>query len=304
MRAQASGRRALDFDTLVVENARKASAFRTYLREVAERRGLVRVLAGRQLKSQYEINIVGFGWWLLEPLTLAAVYYILVTVLTKRNDPKYLLVVLASLLPFKWFQQSVIQSMNTMRAHASLVTDVYFPRALLPITETVVGMAHFGVGLLVMPVFMLILGVAPTPYLAFLPLVIFVEMLLALGFSYPAAVWGLNYRNLPNLMGNILRLWFYLSPALYETSRFTRPWQRLVMRLNPLTGLFEGYRGAFGLAGFTPVTDPSDPAKVITHYHPEAPGLDLAWTAIVAVIVLAFGSWYFTRRETQFGKML
>jgi ABC-type polysaccharide/polyol phosphate export permease len=70
------------------------------------------------------------------------------------------------------------------------------------------------------------------------------------------------------------------------------------MRLNPLTGLFEGYRGALGLAGFTP------DARGFTHYHSEAPGMDLVWTLIVAVIMLAIGSWYFTRREAQFGKVL
>jgi ABC-type polysaccharide/polyol phosphate export permease len=289
--------RALDFDTLLVENAKKLVSFREYIKEMWHRRTLVRVLAGRQLKSSYELNLVGFVWWMLEPLSLAAVYYVLVTVLTHRNDKGYILVVLVSLLPFKWFSSSVIQSMTTVRANASLVTDVYFPRALLPVTETTIGLAHFGVGLLVLPFFMLILNRWPGPQIIFLPLVVAVQLIFTLGLSYPAAVWGLNYRNLPGLFGNLLRLWFYLSPALYEISRF-KGWQRTIMRLNPLTGLFEGYRGALGLAGFTP------DARGFTHYHSEAPGMDLVWTLIVAVIMLAIGSWYFTRREAQFGKVL
>jgi ABC-type polysaccharide/polyol phosphate export permease len=202
-------------------------------------------------------------------------------------------------LPFKWLSSSVIQSMTTVRGNASLVTDVYFPRALLPVTETAIGLAHFGVGLLCIPVFMLVLGVAPVPQLIFLPLIVAVQLVFTLGLAYPAAVWGLNYRNLPGLFGNVLRLWFYLSPALYEVSRFTQPWQRTIMRLNPLTGLFESYRGAFGLAGFT-----QDPVTKLTHYHAEAPGFDLVWTAIVGVVMLVLGSWYFTRREAQFGKIL
>src|SRR6266566_3753187 len=112
--------RALDFDTLLVENARKIVGFREYIKEMWHRRGLVRVLAGRQLKSQYELNVVGFAWWLGEPLSLAAVYYVLVGVLTHNHDRVFILVVLISLLSFKWFQQSVIQSMNTVRANATL----------------------------------------------------------------------------------------------------------------------------------------------------------------------------------------
>jgi len=283
--------RALDFDTLLVENAKKLVSFREYVKEMWQRRALVRVLAGRQLKSTYELNLVGFVWWLLEPLSLAAVYYVLVTVLTHRTDKVYILVVLVSLLPFKWLSSSVIQSMTTVRGNASLVTDVYFPRALLPVTETMIGLAHFAVGLLVIPVFMLVLGVAPVPQLIFLPVIIAVQLVFTLGLAYPAAVWGLNYRNLPGLFGNLLRLWFYLSPALYEVSRF-QGWQRTVMRLNPLTGLFEAYRGAFGLAGFT-----VNPVTKLTNYHAEAPGLDFVWTASVGDAMLALGSWYFMRRE-------
>ena len=291
--------RALDFDTLLYENARKLVTFRNYLREMWERRSLVQVLAGRKLKSEYEMNIVGFAWWLLEPLSLAAVYYVLVTVLTSSTDSKYMLVVLVSLLPFKWLQSSVIQSMTTVRSNANLVTDVYFPRALLPVTETSIGLAHFGVALLVLPIFMFALKVAPGPQLIFLPVIVVVQLVFTLGMAYPMAVWGLNYRNLPGLMANMMRLWFYLSPGLFELSRFTKGWQRGLMRLNPLTGLFESYRGVFGLSGFT-----RDPVTKATHYHFAAPGFDLVYTAVVGALMLGLGAWYFTRREAQFGKIL
>ena len=295
--------RALDFDTLLVENARKIVGFREYIKEMWHRRGLVRVLAGRQLKSQYELNVVGFAWWLAEPLSLAAVYYVLVAVLTKRQDHVYILVVFISLLSFKWFQQSVIQSMNTVRANASLVTDIYFPRALLPITETMIGLAHFGVGLATVPVFMLFLGVGPTPNLIWLPVIIAVQLIFNLGAAYPMAVWGLRYRNLPNLMGNIIRLWFYLSPALYELTRFTNGTVKFIMELNPLTGLFESYRRIFRLAGFTPSRlCPKCPS--VPHYYSGAPHPSLIWTLVLGCIMLAVGAWYFTRRETQFGKQI
>src|SRR5437588_11914001 len=91
--------RALDFDTLLVENARKIVGFREYIKGMWHRRGLVRVLAGRQLKSQYELNVVGFALWLGAPLSLAAVYYVLVGVLTDNHDAAYGLALLFSLTP-------------------------------------------------------------------------------------------------------------------------------------------------------------------------------------------------------------
>jgi lipopolysaccharide transport system permease protein len=292
IKAQPEGRRALDFDTLILEQAKRVASLRRYIVEMWQRRSLVQVLAGRKLKSEYEMNIIGFVWWLTEPLSLTAVYWVLVSVLQSGTKPSYVLFILASMLSFKWLMQGLIGAMTTVRSNATLVQDVYFPRALLPITEVTIGLAHFCVGLLVFPVFLLAFGIPFTAQLLWLPLVIAVQYVLMLGIAYPLAVWGLNYRNLPGLIGNMLRLWFYLSPSLWDLSRLKNPNARFIVHLNPLTGLFRSYRGALGV----PTADG------IPHPHP--PGLDLAWSALVGIVFLGLGIWYFTRREAQFGKML
>lgn len=270
-------------DSVVIKNDSKLASFGSYLSEMWDRKGLVRVLASRELKSSYDMNFVGFTWWLLEPLTLTMVYYVLFNVIFNNRRENYILVLLSALLPFKWFNQTVVQSMGTVRSNASLITDVYFPRALLPITETMVGLAHFSVALLVIPVMMVIQGVAPTPKLLLLPVVIFVQLIFGLGVAYPMSVLGLNYRNLPNLMGNLLRLWFYMSPAIWSAERVA-PEHRWLVSLNPLSGLFENYHAA--VLG--------DPMRLA----------DLAYTFLLGVGLLLAGSFYFTRREAQFGKML
>ena len=277
--------RVLDFDAFVVETAHAIVAFFHYIRELWQRRGLVRVLAARELKSSYEMNVVGFAWWLLEPLSMTAVYYVLVNILrhSTSKDPTQFLSILISLLSFKWFTQSIIGSMGVVRANSSLVTDVYFPRALLPVTELVTGLAHFGVGLLTVPLFMLFVHVGPSLALVWLPVVMAAQFLFMLGLAYPLSVWGLTYRNLPGLTANILRLWFYLSPGLY-TLASVPPRGRTLMQFNPLTGIFQGYRGA-----------------ILTH---NAPDWTLLYTAAVGVVGVVFGGWYFTRREANFGKLL
>ena len=287
VRAQQGTRfRILDFDNFVVEVGHAVVAFFHYIRELWQRRTLVRVLAARELKSTYEMNLVGFGWWLLEPLSMTAVYYVLLNILSTRTaaDPTQFVSILISLLSFKWLSQALVGSMGVVRGNSSLITDVYFPRALLPLTQLVTGMAHFGVGLLTVPIFMLVFGVGPSFALLWLPIVIAVQFLFMLGLAYPLSVWGLNYRNLPGLMGNILRLWFYLSPGLYTLSRVPEGTPRTLMQFNPLTGLFQGYRGA-----------------ILTH---QSPDWTLAWTALLGVVFVVFGGWYFTRREPHFGKML
>jgi ABC-type polysaccharide/polyol phosphate export permease len=214
-------------------------------------------------------------------------------VILKIAEPAYPLFILLALLPFKWLSQSLLGSMSTMRTNASLVTDVYFPRALLPFADTVTGMAHFIVGLAIVPAFMAVYSIGPSPYLLYLPVVIAAQFLLTLGLAYPMAVWGVYYRNLPGLVANLLRLWLYLSPALWALSRVHNPTHRTLVRLNPLTGIFEGYRGAFGLI--------SRGDGTLGH---QAPGWDLAFSAGLGIVALIVGGLYFIRRESQFGKLL
>lgn len=284
VRAPREGKKALDFDRLVSENVKQAVHLKHYIRELIERRSLIRVLVGRQLKGSYEMNLIGFTWWLVEPLSLTLVYVVLMDFILKRSQPNYPLFLLVALLPFKWFQSSLLGAMGTVRGNASLVNDVYFPRALLPITEIMTGMAHFGVGLIVIPPLMFAYGIAPDWHVVFFPVTVAVQFLFILGLAYPMSVWGLSYRNLPGLMANLLRLWFYLSPGIWAVGDLKEPWQRTVIQLNPLTGIFQGYRGS-----------------LLTH---SAPGWGLIWTAVVALLFVMFGGWYFTRREPQFGKML
>lgn len=264
-----------------------------YVREAWNRRSLVLVLTGRELKSTYEMNLVGFTWWLLEPLSLTLVYVVLFSYILKTDEPAYPLFVLIALLSFKWLSSALIGAMSTVRKNATLVTDLYFPRALLPFSEVVTELAHFMIGLVIVPFFMIPYKITPSLDLLYLPLVIVIQFVLTLGIAYPLSAWGVNYRNLPGLVGNLLRLWLYLSPALWSLeTRVSNPTHRFLVRLNPLTGVFQSYRGAIGLK-------PS--GTTVTH---AAPTWDLAYSALFGVVALALGGWYFIRRESQFGKMI
>jgi ABC-type polysaccharide/polyol phosphate export permease len=270
-----------------------------YLREAWERKSLVRVLASRELKSTYEMNLVGFAWWLLEPLSLTLVYVVLVSVILKAGQPAFPLYVLTALLSFKWLTGSLTGAMGVVRGNTNLIQDLYFPRALLPVTEVVVGLAHYLIGLLIVPIFMAIYGIAPSWHLIFLPVIVATQFLLCLGLAYPLSVWGLNYRNLPGLIGNLFRLWLYLSPALWSLDlRVHNPTHKLLVKLNPLTGLFESYHGVIGVK-------PSVAGGVATGgVENVLPGWPLAYSAAFGFVALLLGGWYFIRREAQFGKML
>jgi ABC-type polysaccharide/polyol phosphate export permease len=230
------------------------------------------------------MNVIGFAWWLAEPLTLTLVYVFIVQIAFKSAVPDYALFVISALLPFKWLSSALIGSIGTVRLNGQLVTDVYFPRALLPLVENVVGLAHFAVGLAVIPVFMFAYGRPPTIHMLWLPLVLGTQFLLILAFAYPMSVWGLHFRNVQNLSGNILRLWFYASPGIWSLSQLDNESIIRIVKLNPLTGLFLSYHAVF--------------------YDGKAPGWELAYTAGFSLLVLVWGFRYYIRREAQFGKLV
>ena len=262
------------------------TAVRTYLRELWVRRSLVRVLAARELKRQYEMNIVGFAWWLLEPLSLTLVYVVLVQFILRKGTPAYPVFILSGILPWKWLSASVIGSMSIVRGNSNLITDVYFPRALLPPVEIVTEFANFAVGLLIVPIFVSIYHVGWSWHLLWLPVIIAVQFLVVLALAYPLSVWGLYYRNLIGLTQNLLRLWFYLTPIIWSLDLVKKHIPKFlpIVKLNPATGLVTSYR-----------------AVILEHRSPD---VTLAYAAAFGVIVLALGSWYFVRREQQFGKLV
>ena len=282
-------------DAVTRISAGQMASPRRYIKEAWQRKSLVRVLASRELKSTYEMNAVGFAWWMLEPLTLTLVYVVLVSFILKAAEPAFPLYVVTALLPFKWMTSSLTGAMTVVRSNTNLIQDLYFPRALLPVAEVVTSMAHFAVGLLIIPIFMAVYGIGPSWHLLWLPVIVAAQFILCLGLCYPLAVWGVNYRNLPGLIGNLFRLWLYLSPALWALeTRVRNPDYRNLIRLNPLTGLFEAYHGAIGVLP-VPGTEMTKHAR---------PGWALAYAAGFGVVALLLGGWYFIRRETQFGKML
>jgi ABC-type polysaccharide/polyol phosphate export permease len=268
----------------VVENVPRLASYGGYIRETWQRRSLVRVLASRKLKANYEMTLVGFAWWIFEPLSLAMVYFVLFNIISNRG-PEFMVLLLSALLPYKWLRQTIIASMNTVSANANLVSDIYFPRALLPMTDLAVGASHFGIALLLMPPLMAVFGFPFTAKMFLLPVIIAIEAVLALGLAYPSAVWGLYFQNLSNFSGNFIRMWFYLSPSLWTLEEIdSGAWYYGLVRANPLTGLFEGYRSVFLGA----------PLHLV----------DLAITCAWAIVLFLIGSYYFTRRESQFGKLV
>jgi ABC-type polysaccharide/polyol phosphate export permease len=188
--------------------------------------------------------------WLLDPFALVGVYLLLVTIVltTKGRAPGLSLA--CAVVPFQLLMSTVINAMMAVTTRRTIVLNMGFRRALIPLasalTETIAFFASFSLFALMM----LIYRVAPTSALLWLPVVVLVNVLVAVGLAYPSSIFGLWFRDLRNFGMSFVRTLFFLAPGLVPLSEIHGRAHHL-LRYNPFTGLFEAYRAVF-LFGRTP----------------------------------------------------
>ena len=236
------------------------------------------------LKAGQHSTVLGYVWWVLDPLLLMAVYFVLVEVIFDRGVEHYPVFVLSAVLPWKWFNTSIQGSIGALVGRERLIKQVAFPKVVLPISQTLANLVSFGFGLLVLLALVLIYRIEITWTLVALPVVVLGQFLLTLGLAMLFSALSVFFRDIRNLLRYVLRLWFYLSPGLYALS-FVPDDLLDVYRLNPFARIFPAYRDAV-MFGSWPAAG------------------DLLWILGVGAVVLAAGYAVFQWSEYRFAKVL
>jgi ABC-type polysaccharide/polyol phosphate export permease len=188
--------------------------------------------------------------WLLDPFALVGVYLLLVTIVLNVQGRAPGLSLACAVVPFQLLMSTVINAMVAVTTRRTIILNMGFRRALIPIASVLTETVAFAASFTLVALMMVIYGVAPTISMVWLPLVIAVNILLALGLAYPASLFGLWFRDLRNFGISFVRTLFFLAPGLVPLSQIhggAPAW----LKLNPLTGLFEAYRNVL-LFGHAP----------------------------------------------------
>lgn len=250
------------------------------------RRHLLGVLVVSNLKRQNKNSALGYLWWLLDPILMTMVYYVLVAVLFKRggdNQP-FVLFIVCGLLPWKAFTSSVKQSISSIRSAKNIIKSISFPKSVLPLSLTLSNTVYFLVGILVASALASLYGPMygtwPNVYYLMLPVIILIQLLFTVGLCLFFSTMGLFYQDTGNIMNHVLRMWYFLSPGLYSIERVPvamRPW----FRLNPFCELMTMYRDV-----------------IMWGRMPRA--FDLSYALLVGVISFLIGYAVFRRSEGRF----
>jgi ABC-type polysaccharide/polyol phosphate export permease len=259
--------------------------------ELLQRRRLIRYLVQANLKRQGSDTLLGNIWWVIDPLLQMVVYLILVTVIFQRDTPDYPLFLFAAILPWKWFNTSIMSGIGSVVGMERLIKQINFPKLVLPVASVFAGIVNFFFGLIPLGVLIFAFyGDRASPWLLLIPVVAFVQLLFTLPVAIVLGAINVFYRDVGNLSQHLLRLAFYVSPGLYAidlTFEAARKFPILapIILANPWNILFTSYRNVI--------------------YEERAPDwVGLGILALVSVLLLGVAIYIFKRLEPTFAKVL
>lgn len=268
------------------EISQSGRSLRSDLREIWLYRDLLVLLTRRDISIRYKQSMIGIAWTVVQPLVMMAVFAIVFGHFAKlpSDGYPYSLFVLCALVPWLYFARALTGASGSLVGSANLVTKVYFPRLILPISKTVSGLVDLLVAFLLLACLMAWYRVVPGWPLLLLPVFVAIAMLTAFSLGLWLTALNVRYRDIGLIVPFITQVWMYASPIAYSMSLVPEKW-RWVYSLNPIVGVIEGFRWA--LLGKAP---------------PDA-GPMLISLAIV-VLLLVGGLTYFRRTERTFADVI
>src|SRR5881394_2654991 len=220
-------------------------------------RGLIQSLVARELKARYRGSALGFLWSFINPLLLLLIYsFVFTTVMpnTTEGVQTYQLFMFCGILPWTWFSSSLAESANSLISGGNLIKKVLFPAEVLPIVSVLSNMVHFALGLIILAAFMIGFRHLPNPAaLAWFPVVVAVQLIFTLGLALALSALSVHFRDIRDLLANLLTLWFFATPIIYPYFMPTVERFLWLFRLNPFYHLAVSYQetlffGQFGHA--------------------------------------------------------
>jgi ABC-type polysaccharide/polyol phosphate export permease len=182
--------------------------------------------------------------WMLDPFALVGVYLLMTAFVLERDWKAPGLSLACAVVPFQLVMLATIAGLTCIPLRGTIVLNMPFPRTLIPVSSALTEIAAFGASLFLVALMMVIYSVPPTVAIVWLPLIMLVNLAVAIGLAFPAALLGLWFPDLRAFAINCARALFFVAPGvvpLAEIHPDTQKW----LEINPFTGLFEAYRDVF-----------------------------------------------------------
>ena len=256
------------------------------LRDLWAYRELLYFLTWRDVKVRYKQTLLGAAWAIIQPLLTMLIFTLLFGRLAgiKSDGIPYPIFAYAGLLIWTFFSNAVTNSGNSLVGSANLITKIYFPRMIIPGAAVGAGLIDLALAFLVQIGLMIYYGIALSPRILMVPVLVALTTLLAAGVGMWLSALNVKYRDIRYAIPFLIQLWMFASPVIYPESMLQGK-LKYVLRLNPLTGIIENFRIAlFGHSSF----------------HWESLGI----SAAITLFILVYSAYSFRRMERTFADIV
>ncbi|BAY18552.1 ABC-2 type transporter [Anabaenopsis circularis NIES-21] len=259
---------------------------RQYWQDLWRYRELLYFLAWRDILVRYKQTVVGLAWALIRPFLTMVVFTVVFGNLAKLpSSAPYPILVFAAMLPWQFFANSLSDCSNSLIGNANLISKVYFPRLIVPLSSVIVSFVDFMISGIILLALMAWYNFVPDWRILTLPLFIAIAFAASSGVGLWFAALNVEYRDFRYIVPFIVQFGLYISPVGFSSNLVPEKW-RLLYSLNPMVGVIDGFRWAI-LGG---------DAKIYW------PGFTLS-LALVLLLLLS-GIWYFRKVERTFADVI
>jgi lipopolysaccharide transport system permease protein len=257
-----------------------------HLHDLWRYRELVVFLAWRDIQVRYKQTALGVAWAVIQPVSAMIVFSIFFGRLAgiPSDGLPYPLFAYCALLPWQLFSQSVTESSNSLVANQNLITKVYFPRLVIPLSAVMAALVDFLIAFVVLIGMLGYYRIVPTQAVWMFPLFVLMAVVAGLAVGLWLSALNVQYRDVKYAIPFLMQVWLFVTPIVYSSSLVPEEW-RLLYGVNPMVGVVEGFRWALLGTG-------------------KAPTVLLIVSAAVTMTLLGAGLYYFRRMERTFADLV
>ncbi len=258
-----------------------------YLKDLWSYRELFIFLSWRDIIVRYKQTVFGVLWSVLRPLLTMLVFTLIFGKFARMpsNGVPYPILVFTGLLPWLYFTGAFQESSASLLANQNLISKIYFPRIIIPISSVFVPLIDFIISLLILFCVMGFYHVIPARHILLLPFFLLMVFFAAIGLGLFTSAMNVKYRDFRYIVPIVIQFGLYLSPVGFSSVIVPQQW-RLLYCLNPMVGIIEGFRWC--IVGRQNRLDP----------------VSLLMSIAIIIILTVFGVWYFRRTEKGFADVI
>jgi lipopolysaccharide transport system permease protein len=263
-----------------------------YWKDVWRFRGLCYFLAWRDVLVRYKQTAIGIAWSVLRPaLTIGVFWFIGWFFKIPDEGVPRIIMVTAATLPWQFFSSAFSEAANSLISNQNLLTKVYFPRIIVPVSTVIVCLIDFLISFAILVVIMIFLRYTPGWQIMLLPFFLVLALLTAMGSGLFIAALNVKYRDFRYVIPFIVQFGLYVSPIAFSSNTIFASvdipnWAKVLYALNPMVGVIDGFRWCITGGEMAIATVPF--------------AISMAITALMLVV----GVRYFRRMEKSFADVI